>query len=378
MSHFTVMVKIAKNDIDASGDVESVIERLLAPYNENVDETADESYIEFENTEDSMLEEYKTKKVDSVVKDGKFVCIASSGESTNPLSIARDDAKLVLGITSTFPSTEELKAIEERGDAILAGRGFTFEERPFSELYPTFEDFAKQWHGMSKRDADTGKFGYWTNNNAKWDWYQVGGRWAGMLKANSGSRGEKSLLMKEDPYDSDESADIAQIKSIDWDALNKEAAETARAKFDEVSKFINFYKAANGDDKLLSDSLAAAFGEEGKWMVWNMQDLLFSLGLRDMEAEKALPNDKRQMVIRYDEVPATADEFVEKFKFHWEFATYAVVEKDGSWHSKGEMGWWGCSSETADEAKTWGKSFYETFIKNENPETTIAIVDCHI
>lgn len=33
------------------------------------------------------------------------------------------------------------------------------------------------------------------------------------------------------------------------------------------------------------------------------------------------------------------------------FSTYAVVTPDGEWHQKGQMGWWGMSSETPEEAK---------------------------
>lgn len=60
------------------------------------------------------------------------------------------------------------------------------------------------------------------------------------------------------------------------------------------------------------------------------------------------------------------------------FSTYAVITPDGNWHAKGEMGWFGISSENEDEANEWSKSFYDTFIKNADPETEIAIVDCHI
>ena len=61
-----------------------------------------------------------------------------------------------------------------------------------------------------------------------------------------------------------------------------------------------------------------------------------------------------------------------------QFSTYAVVTPDGKWHGKGEMGWFACSSETADEAKDWEEHYKERFIDTADPEWYLTIVDCHI
>ena len=61
-----------------------------------------------------------------------------------------------------------------------------------------------------------------------------------------------------------------------------------------------------------------------------------------------------------------------------QFSTYAVVTPDGEWHGKGEMGWWGMSSETGDEAKDWNEHYYERFIKTADPDWIVTIIDCHI
>lgn len=60
------------------------------------------------------------------------------------------------------------------------------------------------------------------------------------------------------------------------------------------------------------------------------------------------------------------------------FSTYAVVTPDGAWHQKGEMGWWGMSSETAEEAKAWERDYMKLFIENADPDLILTIVDCHI
>ena len=61
-----------------------------------------------------------------------------------------------------------------------------------------------------------------------------------------------------------------------------------------------------------------------------------------------------------------------------QFSTYAVVTPDGEWHEKGSMGWWGCSSETADEAKDWEERYRERFLDSADPDWILTIVDCHI
>jgi len=42
-------------------------------------------------------------------------------------------------------------------------------------------EFVKCWHGYDVLAEDGSAWGYTGNPNAKWDWYQVGGRWKGYL-----------------------------------------------------------------------------------------------------------------------------------------------------------------------------------------------------
>ena len=60
------------------------------------------------------------------------------------------------------------------------------------------------------------------------------------------------------------------------------------------------------------------------------------------------------------------------------FSTYAVVTPDGEWHAAGDMGWFGISSETNNEARDWEDHYKERFIDTADPEWILTIVDCHI
>lgn len=61
------------------------------------------------------------------------------------------------------------------------------------------------------------------------------------------------------------------------------------------------------------------------------------------------------------------------------FLTYAVVTPDGTWHSPGDMGWFGFSSETPEEAIRWDLNYYKRFvIPAIRNHWHLTIVDCHI
>lgn len=60
------------------------------------------------------------------------------------------------------------------------------------------------------------------------------------------------------------------------------------------------------------------------------------------------------------------------------FSTYAVITPDGEWHAPGEMGWFGCSTESDEDYMDWEMHYKERFIDSADPEWILTIVDCHI
>jgi hypothetical protein len=57
---------------------------------------------------------------------------------------------------------------------------------PFKQMYSTFEEYVQKEEGFNVRDEEENRYGYWSNPNSYWDWYQLGGRWRGLLKAKPG------------------------------------------------------------------------------------------------------------------------------------------------------------------------------------------------
>lgn len=60
------------------------------------------------------------------------------------------------------------------------------------------------------------------------------------------------------------------------------------------------------------------------------------------------------------------------------FATYAVVTPDGEWHAPGEVGWWGMSTDSAEDWVDWCLNYEERWIRGVDQDLELTIVDCHI
>lgn len=54
-----------------------------------------------------------------------------------------------------------------------------------NNAHATAEDWAEQYHGYAYSDVHDG-WGYWHNPVAKWDWYEIGGRWSGFFRTQDG------------------------------------------------------------------------------------------------------------------------------------------------------------------------------------------------
>ena len=162
------------------------------------------------------------------------------------------------------------------------------------------------------------------NPDSKWDWYSIGGRWAGELKIRIT---EENGLGEYAESDQDEFVygDVAKIKDIDFSPNTERYNECYQWWKDNV---------------------------EAPDVEWN--DLY----------------KKEYFTERYKD----AEEYATR---NASFGTFALVTPDGEWHECGEMGWFGCSSETPEEARAWDDQ-YMSFIKNANPEHYFVMVDCHI
>ncbi len=186
----------------------------------------------------------------------------------------------------------------------------------------TIEEIADD-EGYTEHD---GKYGYFVNPNAKWDWYSIGGRWSGMLHVAGGHW------------------DVSRVGDIDWESMRETENQSAKAQYE-------LYAKAMEEGKPQPD-MGLAFVKEDKIVSWG-GDTLFVKG-------------------------DTFDDYLKRrgYTTKYPISTYAYVDKDGSWHERGEMGWFGLSSNDK-ELDVW-LDMLHTFIDSLDADDVVACVDCHI
>lgn len=162
-----------------------------------------------------------------------------------------------------------------------------------------------------------GNLYYLGNNNAKWDWYQIGGRWSNMLKKLDGTR-----------------CDECEVKDLDL-SLDTELYNKAK-RFWEV--------------------------------------VVDKQPLTDVER----PSDFFTMYKPeyYTEMYGDRDNFAKSYA---SFNTFAML-LDGEWYEQGKMGWFAMSDTTKESLEKFTDFMDKTLreLKKTHPHATVTLVDCHI
>lgn len=156
--------------------------------------------------------------------------------------------------------------------------------------------------------------GYSYNPDAKWDWYDIGGRWPGLLRTKDGNK-----------------VDQASVKDIDL-SPDQKAIEAAKRW----------------------------------WAVCIDKELPKT---NEETCYSAYRNEKY-----YRDRFGDINEFARESSL---LTTHAVITPDGEWHEVGTMGWFGFSSQTIDDEKRWSAEYHK-FFENAEPDDIVTIVDCHI
>ena len=348
MSHFTVLV------------VGPDPEDQLKPFDENL-------RIEFEDKTDEYKKEYLTESTK------EFYCQSSSSwgmEITQQLYNKLKNSKIgrvinydvpKLGMMDYYKNEGKYKGYYsiEGGKRCKGSQWFEVEDilettHPDSDVcfegkirirkigapkkidlkdkYPVYVDYLKDWQSVEDVDHQ----GYDFNPKAKWDWHQLGGRWAGFFHLKpgcQGQRGETSWTNENDPI-KPQTADQVIKKDVDFEAMELQSFEDSTQNYE---RFLKEYVAENPDPGMG----------------------YFKYGVENTGT-------------RENYIPETREQYLKR---NVGVHTFAVL-KDGEWYEKGEMGWWGCVS---DEKKPeeWAEQFDK--LVNELPDDTLlSVYDCHI
>ncbi|HUU87881.1 MAG TPA: hypothetical protein VMX17_09020 [Candidatus Glassbacteria bacterium] len=294
-----------------------------------------------------------------------LVCVADENGSLNPRQLESQVVELMAPFQENNMEDcpqDYLEFISVQEDL---EEDYANEDDDTKKNYPSLEEYAEKYNGYSCED---GEYGYWTNPNAKWDWYQIGGRWKGMFPVKTEDEtmlGEPGVFGDPPEETFKNRADVTRIKNLDVDAIAKESIEAAERYW---AKWV-----ALKENKPLKDA------QPGDNFFVTMR--AHSLGLMDVKdsiSEEEESRSKLREDSRYDVYSdITKSEFMERFISYFNpIQCYAALDENG-WHAPGEVGFFGTSSDSPDEKIEFSNSFYQRFIKNKNPNDWLVVVDCH-
>lgn len=231
--------------------------------------------------------------------------------------------------------------------------------KEYGSDYENIDDFAKEWSGVIKKED--GKFYKKTNPNAKWDWYQLGGRWSGFFKlkdGRQGNAGEHSGLLTEQCKPG--YADQCLKKDIDFTFMKEKAKEKATKSYFLAQSVINEESYEKWSSVLKRfeniDDARNFYNSQEVVKRWNKNRGTFGFfsNPEDFDISK--------------------EEFI-KSKVNTCLTTYAFIKED-NWVARGEMGWFGLSKDEFSK-EDWDEKFLKML--EELPEDTmLSIYDCHI
>lgn len=236
------------------------------------------------------------------------------------------------------------------------------------DLLPHMES----WNG-SDGGVEDGKLYYLStyNESSKWDWYEVGGRWAGSLALKPEFIEEQNVNFS---YGWDKESrnevlgkpltDSAEKRMIDIDTMRQEAVDKAEEEYDkyaaivaEHGEIVSFPKDVDWSDEEGSSAIRDNYWKQPAVAALKEAGLL---GLFDSPDEKySLSRNEYIETARLGAVPG-----------------FATVYQ-GEWYEAGKMGWFGSSTETPVSRLEYLRHVNK-IIDDLPDDTVLTIVDCHI
>lgn len=257
--------------------------------------------------------------------------------------------------------------------------GYSEVEVPLRDA-ESFAEFVKGEYGVSSTSApDTAgehKYGYAlvdadggivkvidrTNPNAKWDWYELGGRWTGFFKIRGGAAsavGRPGLMTTAARPGF---ADSVRRGDIDFDGTEAAEVEKMLPDFDRALAIVTEHGVpptwASVRDSV-SDIELARF-------IYNRHPAVIALN-----AARLMPFSS-ELLDRFCGFDRAA--FIAMTRAR-AWSPYALLI-NGTWIGRGEMGWFGMSHGDVPE-KEWHAKVRETVLALP-PDTLLSVYDCHI
>lgn len=209
-----------------------------------------------------------------------------------------------------FEENEEQFVFQDRTEEIKS----SWEKEEDKEDYESFEDYATNYFGFEENPKQPGRWGYFSNPNGKYDWYDAGGRWDGEINTLSGELVNKCL-----------------VSEIDW-TPPQSVINGLRINWEVVVE-----------------------GKEEPGV--------------DCRIIRILNPSKEELLSVYK----TKENYINSAPG---LSAYAIVTPEGEWLEPGEMGLFGVGFASEEDTKKFQDNFKDVVLKY--PDATVTMVDCHV
>jgi hypothetical protein len=376
MSHSVVLVclrpgaDIVGNRFSFADAVNTALETALAPFDENAET---ERYKEFE--EGDPLEFWL---IDTFKRAAENVQNGTGILPYEPNEIGWSSA------SSKETPERQRRTLEEKAALwYTLPDVITWEDvvRLYRETYPA-DDPA---HGI-QYDEETGRAFEWSTyphnvtnergalvSGARWDWWQLGGRWTGYFQVKHEHVGS-DLLAGGRPGTFTEAnrdhrkTDAAPKGLIDFAAMRTEKADAAKAEWFAFNKFIKQYPETLSWKQFLARRDAGEITIEQARAEYREQP--------GVEALHTLESDFRWHDDPYDALRVLLNEY-EHAAMLAAVPGWSLLTLEGEWLERGKMGFWGVSDATGESIETYNKWANE-YLESLPDDVIIAAVDVHI
>lgn len=343
MSHYTCYVVL--KDCDGVEDGDKALAEKLEPFNE-----CSEKYQKWNDLSKEYKDEYEGIPVMSYNNKLEIKKLKAIVETATGRVLGCIYDKEIPEIKAMYVKKEAFG-----DDELVLAKGFEQKSLLVKEIYSTFEDYVSIYH----QDEE---MGYNSNPNAKWDWYQIGGRWSGQFM-NKNTKEMQDVIQKKD-IDVDGMINKLREERIElwerhwltsnvnlegymsWNQLREEKAQELGLKVDEIPHEV--YPELRNRRNYIAESSGAA--SLSKKMGMHFKDPVEFFCFGDF------------------------DKYTDETELFYSALISHSILKDGKWYEDGEMGWFGMSGEgDFDFRENWKKIF-----DSINQDDWIVNVDCHI
>ena len=210
--HSVFLQRLDQLSTTFSRAVDEAVAEQLEPFNTSTD---DPNYLEVVDQTEELKREYESSTNCIKLPQGKIIPVGY-GLSCNQFEIR--DGKVFQRKAGPARQPRRTKR---------AKRMRALPNYPFRKLYEDFRQFAEEWSFADWHEEQQG-YGFYTNPDAQWDWYSIGGRWPCQLLVKDTCTEYMPSEFEPGDADSDRRppegyhwVSAARMKDIQWNAIRQ-------------------------------------------------------------------------------------------------------------------------------------------------------------